>query len=235
MANELNFWRGDDTGNEGDAATAANWSLGHTPLDNEIVIFDDKCSGQSITEGFKALSGKNLNGFYELPSFTGDIAAEGDALTFECSTGRVLLTGQGNSYIQCGIGGASANAEIACIIIDKPVSTKTVLSSEWNNASHVCKFTSLLALKGNVQLIGDSDVAFTANSYDHEHGTFVDLIILNATRGTNSNLIVTVGDLCWNEVTDIHSRLILVAGELTTVDNVLWVENMGGKHRYIGA
>lgn len=71
------IWIGTDTGNEGDWATAANWSGAAVPTDSDDVIFEN--SDQDVTEGF-AQSAVTLASLTIKASYTGTIGTDASYL-----------------------------------------------------------------------------------------------------------------------------------------------------------
>jgi len=118
MATKL--WVGTDTGNEGDWATAANWSPSGVPVSTDDVIFSN--SSQSVTDGF-AQSAVTLNSLTIEASFTGTIGAtESDFLAISATT---LVIGQKNN----GNIGTFAGSKRLNINLGSNASTITIYSS----------------------------------------------------------------------------------------------------------
>jgi hypothetical protein len=104
MANKI--WIGNDTGNEGDWATAANWSPSGVPTDGDDVFLTN--SSQSVTEGFNqsavALASLNID-----QTFTGAIGDASNYLqigTAILNIGLYLGSGvpQGSGRIKINLG-----------------------------------------------------------------------------------------------------------------------------------
>ena len=104
------IWVGTDTGNEGDVATAANWSPSGVPTTADDVVFEN--SSQSVTEGFNQ-STTVLSSLSIAQSYTGAIGDSDEYLEFGASAvkiGHHYGTGSpaGSGRIKLDLGTASS-------------------------------------------------------------------------------------------------------------------------------
>jgi hypothetical protein len=97
MANKI--WLGNDTGNEGDLAIAANWSPSGVPASGDNVRFPP--GSNDITDSLDELSTANLSGALGVVVFeegySGAIANAFENMLFTCT--RFEFSGTGLSYI----------------------------------------------------------------------------------------------------------------------------------------
>lgn len=106
-------WVGLDAGNEGDWATAANWSASGVPADNDTV---NLLSGtQGVVEGFSqgtiGLTALNIGG-----SLSGcDVGAASTPLVIGAVTTNIQTKNSVNVYLQ---GSAPAEAPLATVIVE---------------------------------------------------------------------------------------------------------------------
>jgi len=108
------IWIGTDTGNEGDWATAANWTGAAVPVNGDDVYFVD--SSQSVTEGF-AQGAVTLGSLNIAQSYTGLIGTAAGYLVINATVLRIGYhygpgTPAGSGRIKLNLGAAASTAII---------------------------------------------------------------------------------------------------------------------------
>lgn len=110
------YWVGTDTGNEGDYATAANWSPSGVPVANDNVFIT---GAQAITSGLDQ-SAVELDDFIVLASMSGAIASVTASLQVDLgNTNRFEFGGTGLAFIDVG------TAAISPVIVNTAAANTT--------------------------------------------------------------------------------------------------------------
>jgi hypothetical protein len=192
MANN-NIWIGTYVGNEGDFATAANWSLGTVPATTDDVYFED--SSQSVITGLdnSAMAG-SFGSVNIAQSFTGSIGTSTDALQVKTAvvnlgyhngpgspTGSPLVNIDTGSVVDCAY--TVSNTGTSADSSKSPVRIKA--------AGTVSNSNTLIVYKGKVSVgIETADIttkfSILTVSYDARQTSDSDVFIGSG---------VTLGDL----------------------------------------
>jgi len=202
MAN-TRYWTGEtDT----DWAVTTNWTDDTVPIDGDTVIFDGRTTVGALLN--MTQSAIDLAGLYIMSTYTGTIGAADAPLEIEIS-GDLRIEGTGSYYIQSGAVNNTTDGAIDRTYID--TTGNVYLSSQYNNADYVSKFTIIVIVRGTLTVYGDAD----KTDHGGEAGTVIDSLYLAPTSNRKSNVTVTIGDGCYNLDDTTYTNIWMGNGELT--------------------
>lgn len=228
MAN-IKYWKGGETGDEGNWNTAANWDPTGVPVDTDIAIFDGRSGGQAVDEGLNQTT-IDLGGIYTLLSYTGQIGTESHPLSIEVS-GPIVLRGTGDCYFMCAgddVSPSDIDAEIERVIIDVPSSTKVDICSASNDTVYSSVFSLVQVIGGQVNVRGASG-ASTSPGKDAA-GTIITELLLTPIRQGLSNPFVNIAEDCVrHNNSDSKMNVTINGGQLITASDYSFMDNSGGK------
>lgn len=189
MANKI--WIGTDTGNEGDWATANNWSPSGVPEDADDVYLEN--SSQSVTEGFdqSAITLASLN---IARTFTGTIGDSDEYLQIGATVVNIgyyygIGTPSGSGRIKLNLGAVVSTVTIsyAGISADTNKPAIRLRANNVNTIIHIRRGIVGIAYEtGETATVGIINVGWSANranDSDVEIGPGVTLTTLNKTGG----------------------------------------------------
>ncbi len=225
MAAQTCIW--DNLVDDNDWGNAGNWftttEADRVPLTGDTVIFDGRTTGDAT--GTMDQTGVNLAAMTVARSYTGTIGAANSPLIIECA-GTMLLSGTGDSYIQCG--NDANDADIAKLILN---TTGTVgLSSQKNNAN-ISEFTVVKVVKvGTLHVYGAVD-----DLGDDSTGTWIDTLYVIPESGRNGSATIIIGDQCERyKATADQMTIYMSAGTVTCYTDIKLLEQYKGTFNYGG-
>ena len=157
-------WKGDNTGNEGDYATAANWSPSGVPIATDDVFF--KNSDEAVTAGLNQ-SAVALTSITFEASYTAAVGTETTFLQVAATTATINNnvgpgTPQGSSRLNLDFGTTTAVAiEVQKGSLTALDTNRSPIRLLANNAS-----TTIHVKGGQVSIMSDPDETGTISSLD---------------------------------------------------------------------
>lgn len=163
------FWIGNDTGNEGDFATAANWAdttgASGVPASGDTIIFSnlaaevpDGWSGastQTVGTHFSVDDGldqstKNFAAIIITPEYTGNIGYDDSGIhALLCAADYIDIRGSGSYYLI----GAHATAAIDEVVVNGPQAAVYLGKA----ATSGCELTRLVCVDGYTEVLANVD------------------------------------------------------------------------------
>lgn len=155
------IWVGTDTGNEGDWATAANWSPSGVPEAGDNVYLED--SSQSVTEGFNqsAIALASLNIAQNFTGLVGDVDEYLQISASLVNIGHHFGPGEavGSSLLKINLGTTASTIIVFNSAVSAADATKTPIRLKFNNAA-----TTLEVRKGKVSVANETGETSTGNA-----------------------------------------------------------------------
>jgi hypothetical protein len=139
--------------------TAANWSADTAPVANDEVIFDDRSVVAPLTGmAVGDTGGVDFDLLHFKEGYTGGIAAA--ATPLHTSAQKIIIDGSGSYYIEVSEDATGKDQTIPLIIINNKDAV-VYLSSNQNDGSWCCQFTTIILIRGTLDIGGENvDTAF---------------------------------------------------------------------------
>jgi hypothetical protein len=216
MATKL--WIGTDSGNEGNAGTAANWSPSGVPGNSDHVVFDGSVSTQSVTAGLdqSAYTYLSLTVYDSFTGYIGTASAPYQAGATVCTlhkpsgisnangSGRINLD-FGSVQTACRVHGSASSA------VDAGMPAIRVIGTHASN---------------EIFISGGATVGIAAGD-DSESATFATIVVNPNAQGRSPT--VTLGEGCTLTDIDVSSGSVINRGA-----NVSTLTMQGGTYTVYG-